>query len=428
MAYALWAALQNGNYYAAPYLSPFYSPCLAASCAHVSVPLVGAGWTLSPALLVLWIPGGFRATCYYYRKAYYRSLFRSPAACAVPDAAQNYSGETRFPLVLQNLHRYFFYLTLPVLAFLWWDALRALPFRRRLGRRGGHAGSLRECGIAQPVLPFVQLVPPCVRRIPRFVSRRAAQVPRMEVREPPERESPRVRLGEPRVGGLRRPVRPPAVDGPPPRREAVLSAAEIETLDYDVLVVGAGGAGLRAAIEAASARCAHGAGVQIPAGQGAHGHGRKRHRGGAWQRARRGHVAGPLPRHDARRGVAQRLAHGPHPRRGSARARARARRVGRGVRPNAGGADPAAGRGRPPLRAPCARRRSHRPRAGAHAAATRSEPGRGCAHGVQRAAPAHARRSHQRRVRAPPRFRRIRAVQLQGHSARNRRRADARGQ
>jgi hypothetical protein len=128
VAYALWAALQNGNYYAAPYLSPFYSPCLAASCAHVSVPLVGSWWTLSPALLVLWVPGGFRATCYYYRKAYYRSLFRSPAACAVPDAARNYHGEARFPLVLQNLHRYFFYLTLPVLAFLWWDALRALRF------------------------------------------------------------------------------------------------------------------------------------------------------------------------------------------------------------------------------------------------------------------------------------------------------------
>jgi len=126
--YAVWAVLQNGHYYAAPSLSPFFSPCLAASCAHVSVPLIGAGWTLSPALLVLWIPGGFRATCYYYRKAYYRSFFRSPAACAVPDAGRNYSGETRFPLLLQNLHRYFFYLTLPVLAFLWWDALRAFRF------------------------------------------------------------------------------------------------------------------------------------------------------------------------------------------------------------------------------------------------------------------------------------------------------------
>lgn len=133
VAYAVWAALQNGNYYAAPYLSPFYSPCIAASCAHVSVPLVGDWWTLSPALLVLWVPGGFRASCYYYRKAYYRSLLRAPVACAVPDAAKDYRGETRFPLVLQNLHRYFFYLTLPVLAFLWWDALRSFRFAEGWG-------------------------------------------------------------------------------------------------------------------------------------------------------------------------------------------------------------------------------------------------------------------------------------------------------
>jgi hypothetical protein len=126
--YAAWATLQNANYYSAPYLSPFYSPCLAAGCAHVSLPLVGSWWTLSPALLVLWIPAGFRASCYYYRKAYYRSLFRSPAACAVPDAAGRYHGESRFPLVLQNVHRYFFWLALPVLAFLWWDAFRAFRF------------------------------------------------------------------------------------------------------------------------------------------------------------------------------------------------------------------------------------------------------------------------------------------------------------
>ena len=45
-----WAALQNANYYAAPYLSPFYSPCLAANCAHVTLPLIGSWWNLSPAL------------------------------------------------------------------------------------------------------------------------------------------------------------------------------------------------------------------------------------------------------------------------------------------------------------------------------------------------------------------------------------------
>jgi hypothetical protein len=126
--YATWAALQNAHYYVAPYLSPFYSPCLAENCTHVSIPLIGSWWNLSPAFLILWIPGGFRATCYYYRKAYYRSFFQSPPACAVRDAAKSYSGETRCPFLLQNFHRYFFWLSLLILAFLWWDALLAFMF------------------------------------------------------------------------------------------------------------------------------------------------------------------------------------------------------------------------------------------------------------------------------------------------------------
>ena len=131
--YATWAALQNAHYYAAPYLSPFYSPCLAANCQHVTLPLIGSWWNLSPAFLILWIPGGFRATCYYYRKAYYRSFFGSPPGCAVRDWPKRYLGETRFPFVLQNIHRYFFWLSIPVLAFLWWDAVLAFRFNGRFG-------------------------------------------------------------------------------------------------------------------------------------------------------------------------------------------------------------------------------------------------------------------------------------------------------
>jgi hypothetical protein len=131
--YALWAALQNDHYYAAPYLSPFYSPCLATNCQHVTLPLVGSWWTLSPAFLILGVPLGFRATCYYYRKAYYRAFFWSPPACAVADARRRYSGETRFPFLLQNLHRYFFWLSLLVVLFLWWDVAQAFRFPEGLG-------------------------------------------------------------------------------------------------------------------------------------------------------------------------------------------------------------------------------------------------------------------------------------------------------
>jgi hypothetical protein len=131
--YALWAALQNAHYYAPPYLSPLYSPCLAANCEHPTLPIVGSWWNLSPAFLVLWAPLGFRISCYYYRRAYYRSFFWSPPACAVQDAAKRYTGETRLPFLLQNVHRYFFWISIVVLAFLWWDALLAFRFPTGFG-------------------------------------------------------------------------------------------------------------------------------------------------------------------------------------------------------------------------------------------------------------------------------------------------------
>lgn len=133
IVYTTWAALQNAHYYADPYLSPFYSPCLSANCTHLTIPLIGTWWNLSPAILILWIPAGFRTTCYYYRKAYYRSFFGSPPGCAVSDLAKSYAGETRFPFILQNFHRYFFWLAGLVLLFLWWDAFLAFRFSDGFG-------------------------------------------------------------------------------------------------------------------------------------------------------------------------------------------------------------------------------------------------------------------------------------------------------
>ena len=78
-----------------------------------------SGWlTLSPALIILIFPLGFRLTCYYYRKAYYRAFWLSPPACGVAEPHEAYTGETRFPLVLQNVHRYFFYPALVVALIL----------------------------------------------------------------------------------------------------------------------------------------------------------------------------------------------------------------------------------------------------------------------------------------------------------------------
>ena len=80
-------------------------------------------------------PLGFRATCYYYRKAYYRAFFADPPACAVgePGWRKKYWGETKFPFVLQNLHRYFFYLAVLFLCFLWYDAVVAFFFPEGFG-------------------------------------------------------------------------------------------------------------------------------------------------------------------------------------------------------------------------------------------------------------------------------------------------------
>jgi hypothetical protein len=123
ICYANWAAFQGENYLVGGYLSPLYSP------------LVIIDWLpVPPSFVVLLPPVLFRATCYYYRKAYYRSYFMHPPACAVREPhGTAYRGETAFPLILQNLHRYLFYVTLLYLPFLWADVLHATRFEGSFG-------------------------------------------------------------------------------------------------------------------------------------------------------------------------------------------------------------------------------------------------------------------------------------------------------
>jgi hypothetical protein len=49
----------------------------------------------------------------------------------VGELRQGYSGERAFPFILNNLHRYFWYLSVIVVAFLWIDALRAFAYQGR---------------------------------------------------------------------------------------------------------------------------------------------------------------------------------------------------------------------------------------------------------------------------------------------------------
>ncbi|GAA3199693.1 hypothetical protein [Actinocorallia longicatena] len=131
VAYATVRAMWGSAFYVEQYhyLTPFYSPCVNDACGPA-----GEFGTFVPASAPFFIPYalislpfllGFRLTCYYYRKAYYRSFWASPQACAVREPHGKYTGETRFPLIGQNLHRYFWIAAGLISLLNTWDAVRA---------------------------------------------------------------------------------------------------------------------------------------------------------------------------------------------------------------------------------------------------------------------------------------------------------------
>jgi hypothetical protein len=143
LVYATWAALQNAHYEFGPYLSPFYSPLFFADSPHAWIRGGRPSWIpgflpFSPALLILPFPAGFRLTCYYYRGAYYKAFWADPPSCAVGEPRKSYWGERTFPLIVQNIHRYFMYVALLFLIFLAHDVWKALWFDDGAG--GKHFG------------------------------------------------------------------------------------------------------------------------------------------------------------------------------------------------------------------------------------------------------------------------------------------------
>jgi hypothetical protein len=133
IVYSTWAAFQAAHYRFGPYLSPFYSPELLGDPEHAWVggkpDWYPGGFPWSPAFLILWGPGLFRLTCYYYRGAYYKAFWADPPSCAVGEPRKRYRGEASFPLILQNVHRYVLYVALVFLVFLAHDVWLALWFR-----------------------------------------------------------------------------------------------------------------------------------------------------------------------------------------------------------------------------------------------------------------------------------------------------------
>ena len=78
--YALVRTVSQRAYFSAPdhYLSPFTSPCVTASCPSGARDF-GTWFGHFPpfiplALITLPFLLGFRLTCYYYRRAYYRAF------------------------------------------------------------------------------------------------------------------------------------------------------------------------------------------------------------------------------------------------------------------------------------------------------------------------------------------------------------------
>lgn len=145
VAYATVRSMMGSSFWVEKYhyLTPFYSPCVSKGC-PADAATIGRflpehlPFFFPYALISLPFLLGFRLTCYYYRKTYYRAFWLTPAACAVPDksparkAPGAYSGETRIPLILQNTHRYFWVFAMILSIVNTWDAIEAFH-----GKDGG---------------------------------------------------------------------------------------------------------------------------------------------------------------------------------------------------------------------------------------------------------------------------------------------------
>ncbi len=259
IVYATWAAFQGDHYTYGPYLSPFYSPELFGSSPHAWFGPKPGWWPawlpFSPALLILPFPGLFRLTCYYYRGAYYKAFWADPPACAVGEPRKTYWGEASFPLILQNIHRYFLYVALLFLLVLLHDVWKALWFTDAAGRTSfgigvGHARARDQRRPARRLHPRLPFDAARDRRVPRPAVAPPGAPPRLRLLQLPQPRPHALGLVEPLLRRVRRPLRPALLDGHLDRLEDPLT--DYQTFEHDVLVIGAGGAGLRAAIAAAA--------------------------------------------------------------------------------------------------------------------------------------------------------------------------------
>ena len=169
LVYGFWSAWQADHYWYSAgqggfggYLAPFYSPLIfikegvegAAPMSHALFGPWPSWWPEwippSPSFLILAVPGIFRFTCYYYRKAYYRAFTGTPPACAVGalprKGKKGYKGEAGL-MIFQNVHRITMYFAMIYIVVFFYDAY--LSFFRN-GVFGVGVGSILLLG--NPIL------------------------------------------------------------------------------------------------------------------------------------------------------------------------------------------------------------------------------------------------------------------------------------
>lgn len=95
----------------------------------------------SPTILILPFVGLYRLTCYAYRKDYNRHIFKHPIGCGIQNRLDSrdraYTGETSGLFKIENLHRYFLYISILIVPFFYYDFYTSLflnnAFVLRLG-------------------------------------------------------------------------------------------------------------------------------------------------------------------------------------------------------------------------------------------------------------------------------------------------------
>jgi hypothetical protein len=131
--YLGWGIIQPNNYWHPPYLTPLASPLVFGEGPHAWFGPGPPSWwpaaiTFFPGFFIMLFPGVFRVTCYYYRGSYYKALLADPINCAVGEPRHKYRGENSFPLILQNVHRFFLPFAIGLILFLTYDAILAFRF------------------------------------------------------------------------------------------------------------------------------------------------------------------------------------------------------------------------------------------------------------------------------------------------------------